>query len=770
MGRLKKLTGVLMAGLMAVSAGATEKVGLVLSGGGAKGIAHVGVIKALEDNDIPIDYVTGTSMGAIVGSLYSCGWSPEEMLKFFTSPEFGYWSTGKIDPSQTYYVYKPSPTPQWVGFNINLRNTSSLPEQLMPQSVVSPIPMNLEFLELYAPYTKQCKGDFNNLFVPFRCVFSDIYAKHKVVCKDGSLGECVRGSMSFPMVFKPIKVKGILAYDGGIYDNFPVDVMQTDFNPDFIIGVSVSGPDPKPQSDNLYQELEDMIIQNNDYSVPSKNGIKIQVPVLNFGVLDFDQAQTIYDIGYKTGLQMVDSVKSRVRARRSLEEVNARREKFAAATPGVEFNSIEVEGAEGSKRAYLKYLFDQNKKLPIDMKQVSSAYFQAVGENKLKDILPEARFDFNRDETALVLKTIPKNPWSLGVGGWITSTTNSFLFLDAGYHTLSHNSLDVDLSGWLGQTYYAGRLAAKFALRTPIPSFLHADVVLSHQKYYDTKLLFYQNNTPAFIRESQQYGRVGYSMAVGKRGKFFSEIGYGAIHDSFYGDNKGNFAEKKRDNADFKTAVLTAGVDFNTLNDLMYPNSGERFQATIEAENEHISFLPGEPETNTGSVGADKVRWGGRVKVDWERYFPVSNTVSLGVKGTGLATIRKAGIDYTTMLVHAPEFSPTPSLCNYFDPKFRSDNYVSVGFIPVWNPVGALQLRGDFYLYAPLRELNSTSAGLGEYGKWFPRAEGVAQVAAVYNFPFASISLYGNYMTSANYRWNFGINLGLYFHAPKLRR
>jgi len=68
-----------------------ESVGLVLSGGGAKGIAHVGVIKALEDNDIPIDYVTGTSMGAIVGSLYSCGWSPERMMSLFTSSDFGYW-------------------------------------------------------------------------------------------------------------------------------------------------------------------------------------------------------------------------------------------------------------------------------------------------------------------------------------------------------------------------------------------------------------------------------------------------------------------------------------------------------------------------------------------------------------------------------------------------------------------------------------------------------------------------------------------------------
>ncbi|WP_300968685.1 patatin-like phospholipase family protein, partial [uncultured Duncaniella sp.] len=104
-----------------VRSGGRERVGLVLSGGGAKGIAHVGVIKALEDNDIPIDYVAGTSMGAIVGSLYSCGWSPEKMIKFFTAPDFIYWSTGVINPDHKYYLTQPSPTPRWLTANINLR-------------------------------------------------------------------------------------------------------------------------------------------------------------------------------------------------------------------------------------------------------------------------------------------------------------------------------------------------------------------------------------------------------------------------------------------------------------------------------------------------------------------------------------------------------------------------------------------------------------------------------------------------------------------------
>ena len=249
-----------------------EKVGLVLSGGGAKGIAHVGVIKALEENGIPVDYVAGTSMGAIVGSLYSCAWSPEEMMAMFTSKDFADWSSGVIPPGREYYFNKSDPTPKWLSLNFNPKDTTDMLAQILPSHLISPIPMNIEFLRIFSPYTEQSGGDFNKLMVPFRCVCSDVYHKHKIVCKDGSLGDAVRASMSFPLVFKPIEMDGVLVYDGGIYDNFPVDVMVEDFNPDFIIGVSVSSPDSKPIQGDVYSQLEDMIIQNNSYTVPAERG------------------------------------------------------------------------------------------------------------------------------------------------------------------------------------------------------------------------------------------------------------------------------------------------------------------------------------------------------------------------------------------------------------------------------------------------------------------------------------------------------------------
>ena len=187
----------------------------------------------------------------------------------------------------------------------------------------------------------------------------------------------------------------MLVYDGGIYDNFPVDVMREDFNPGFIIGVSVSGADSKPIRGDMYSQVENMIIQNNDYSLPADEGVKIQVPVLNFGVLQFDKARTIYEIGYRTGLAMVDSIKTRLRARIPLDSVNERRKAFAAATPRLVFDSVVASGVASNQARYLEFLFEGKDKHPFGIMQAQHAYYRAVTDGSLSNLLPQAEFGRN---------------------------------------------------------------------------------------------------------------------------------------------------------------------------------------------------------------------------------------------------------------------------------------------------------------------------------------------------------------------------------------
>lgn len=745
------------------------KVGLVLSGGGAKGIAHIGVIKALEENDIPFDCVAGTSAGAIVGSLYACGWSPEEIFGLFTSKNFKYWSSGTVSQSNVYYESKREPLPTWADVGLNMGHTKrgeDVFSQIIPSNLISPIPMNLEFLQLYVPYTAQCGEDFNRLFVPLRTVCSDVYHKHKIVCSEGSLGDAVRASMSFPLVFKPIEMDGILVYDGGIYDNFPVDVMHEDFNPEFIVGVSVSGPDKKPEPGNLYSQLEDMIIQKNDYDLPEEWGVKIQVPVLQFGVLDWGEAKEIYDIGYQTGLAMVDSIKARIPYRRTEKEVNERRDVFKEKTPEILFDKVVVEGATPAQAQYIKRQFTEGKNEPIDMAQVKAGYYKAVTDGKLIDLLPQAQFEVGEKDPNLLLKATVKQPWNIGAGGWISSSVQSQLFLTFGYHTLSLNSLDVDLSGWVGQSYYAGMLSGRIVLPTANPSSFRLLGVVSRQKYYENELMFYQNGTPSFVNEAQQFIRLEYSVAAGKPAKGYARASWGHVRDEYFPYN--NRYDLNRDRTDYLSTVFEVGYEANTLSNQLYPMTGRYLNANVMLEYDRSRFRsmnPDEPLKSTGYSGY----FTASAKAEWKHYFPLHDNFIVGGMAEGLVTLSKLYQNYIATLVHAPAFAPTPSTKNYFNPAFRADNYIACGVMPIWNPAQKFQVRGDFYFYSPIKNLVRTDSGCA-YKGWFKKAEFIGEVAAVYNFKFASLSLYCNYLTSPAKNWNFGINLGLLFQAPKIGR
>ena len=281
---MRKITVIIALFLAAIQIVSAQKVGLVLSGGGAKGAAHIGVIKALEENNIPIDYITGTSIGAIIGSLYAMGYSPEEMLELMLSKEFSYWQTGTVEEQYTYYFKEPYPTPEFAHFSIDMSDSLQIKASFLPQSLINPIQMNQAFMALFSQATAKAGWNFDNLFVPFRCVASDIYTKKPIIFKNGDLGDAVRASMTFPFFFQPIWKDSIPLFDGGIYDNFPVGPMKDAFHPDFIFGSTVSGGNKKP-SENPYNQIETMIMQKTDYEEPEEKAEFIDLITKNSDLL-----------------------------------------------------------------------------------------------------------------------------------------------------------------------------------------------------------------------------------------------------------------------------------------------------------------------------------------------------------------------------------------------------------------------------------------------------------------------------------------------------
>lgn len=740
-----------------------QSVGLVLSGGGAKGVAHIGVIKALEENGIPIDYVTGTSMGAVIGSLYACGYTPDEMLDLVLSKGFSYWSSGQIDEALTYYYDKPQPSPRMLQLQWNFRDSTSVSTRILPGALINPLPMNFAFMELFAPYTAECGGDFDRLFVPFRCVTSDVYNKHKIVCRSGDVGDAVRASMTFPMVFKPIKMDGVLVYDGGIYDNFPVNVMHHDFDPDIMIGVSVSGPNGKPQEGDMFGQLSDMIIQNNDYTLPEDWGIKIQVPVLSFGVLDWGKSREIYEIGYRTGLEMVDSVKKRVKGRVDPANLALRRNVWKSGTPIMNFDSITVQGVKGNQAVYVKDAFEQNGR-PFDIAQAKDAFYRLISTGKISDMRPQASYDPKTGMFSMDLDVSLKKKWSTGFGGWLTTSTNSFLYLTGGYHRLGRHSIDAEIGGWFGQSYYAGMLTARMGLTRNTA--LQLNVTAGRRKFYDSYVLFSDFNTPAFITRDESYANLQYLVALGRKYRFSVGAGVDYRKDKYYPVEGPVFDATLRDRCRYYTEAVKLIFAGNTLNNSMYPSMGEALGIDFWGMHERVEY-----ENNNPAIGTDKFnRLRGMIQLTWQRYWPLHKKFSIGVFGEGLATLGIIDGDYYAEKVHAPGFGPTPSTRYSYNEAYRAYNYVAVGVIPVWRVIPNLQLRGDFYTFMPVRDMVPGAKGQAVYDGWFRHPRFLCEAAAIYNFPFASLSLYVNYLSRAAKNWHFGLAFGLVFDTPKFLR
>src|ERR1051325_564845 len=171
----------------------SQKVGVVLSGGGASGLAHIGVLKALEENNIPVDYITGTSMGAFVGAMYAIGYSPKQIEAFVLSEDFNNQVYGNIDKRYVYYFKKKDPNASWISLKLSLDTTF---ETNLPTNLVNPATIDFALMEGMAPAIAVAKYNFDSLLIPFRCVAADIETKTTVVFQNGDLSEAVRASIS----------------------------------------------------------------------------------------------------------------------------------------------------------------------------------------------------------------------------------------------------------------------------------------------------------------------------------------------------------------------------------------------------------------------------------------------------------------------------------------------------------------------------------------------------------------------------------------------
>ncbi|MBF6037175.1 patatin-like phospholipase family protein [Pseudomonas sp. P155] len=371
---MRRLLFCLLLGLLPLFVHASDaprpKVGLVLSGGAARGLAHIGVLKALEEQGIKIDAIAGTSMGAVVGGLYASGYKIDELEKLALNID---WQAALSDApprEDVPFRRKQDDRDFLVKQKLSFRDDGSLG---LPLGVIQGQNLAL-LLESLLAHTSDTR-DFDKLPIPFRAVATDIANGEKVVFRKGHLPQVIRASMSIPAVFAPVELDGRLLVDGGMTDNIPLDVAR-EMGVDVAIVVDIGTPLRNRKQlttvvDVLNQSITLMTRSNSEEQLAAlkSSDVLIQPALAAYGVTDFGKAQDMIDAGYRA-TRILDA---RLAGLKPEESQDA--ELAAARSPGQRtpiITAIRVENDSKVDDDVIRYYIRQHIGEPLDLGRLHS--------------------------------------------------------------------------------------------------------------------------------------------------------------------------------------------------------------------------------------------------------------------------------------------------------------------------------------------------------------------------------------------------------------
>jgi NTE family protein len=723
-----------------VQPGRSQRVGVVLSGGGASGIAHVGVLKALEEAQIPIDYIAGTSMGALVGGMYAMGYTPLEIEQVMLSEEFINWVNGRIDESYHFYYRQKDANSSW--FNLKLRLDSTVRASL-PTNLLSPISMDYAFMEKTAAISARAGYNFDSLFVPFRTVAADIHNKAEVVFRSGDLGQALRASSTYPFFFKPIMVDGKLLFDGGLYNNFPADVLYREFLPDVIIGSTVATEMKPPEEDDIFGQIKNMLMERTSYNrvCEAENMIIIKPEIPRFTILDFSDSPEMIASGYRATRAQKDSLYKMIFRKTDSTMLNARRKEFKVAAKPLIFDQISVEGLSKSQTKYVKRILGE-RKLPLSNEEIKPNYFRLATDNKLKKIYPSAQQNQSSENFALKLNAKANREWVAQFGGLFSSRPINTGFVSLHYNTFGRFGLDLDGNVFFGKFYSSTQAKTQVDFPIRFPFLIEADFTLNSYNYFNSASTFFEDIKPSYIVQYERYGNINLSLPSGNHTRLKLGGTGTRMFDDYYQTDKFTKADTA-DRTEFNHGSVWLEWERNTLNRKFYASGGSLLKLSIR-------YIGGQEANTPGSTSLEKGLFLKsheffRAKFTYESYYNKRGVFRPGIFAQIQLSNQPFFNNYTASLLAASAFSPIPESQTRFLPQFRAFNYAAGGARALISLRDRLELRLEAYVFQPYQEILNTN-NTAEFGSPFAKRYFLGSAALVLQTPLAPLALSFNYL------------------------
>ena len=291
--------------------GARPRLVLALSGGGARGFAHVGVLRAFHEAGLPVDAVAATSMGAIVGGMYAAGRSPDEIAGIVRSMQWVSLFSGRPDRRSVPVVRRVDSWAPTAGLSFDGRSVQ-LPAGLLDDHRVDRV-----LIEKLAPASFAAGGDFDRLPVRFRAVAGDLATGERVVLGHGDLALAVRASMAIPLLFAPVEWEGRKLVDGMVVDNVPVDVAR-ELDGAVVVAVDASSPDLRPEDYRsmigVAAQVHDVLLRRRNLDHAAEPDVLVRPDLGRHLASDYSGVHALVEAGYQAGLAAVPAIRTRLEA------------------------------------------------------------------------------------------------------------------------------------------------------------------------------------------------------------------------------------------------------------------------------------------------------------------------------------------------------------------------------------------------------------------------------------------------------------------------
>ena len=581
---------------------ARPRVGLVLSGGGARGAAHIGVLQFLEEEQIPVDCVAGTSMGALIASAWLSGMSPKTMAHelsqvdwsdmFHDAPDFT-----EVSPHRRSFEYD-----YMAGAEIGIGQNGLK----FPQGVAYGQKIKLFFNHLL----KVTHGErtIESLPLPLSIMATDIGTGERVEIKTGNITQAMRASMSVPGLLAPFAINGKKFVDGGLTDNLPIEIVRRRCTPDVVIAVNTGTPIANSaQVESVFdvagQVINILTEQNVQESLKSlKKGDIYLIPELgNFSAMDFAKIPEIVPLGFEIAKQNRPAF---LKLKSDLKTWASWQAKLKNDSEELKITKVEVAALQHVNPAAVRRFFsdkeDLNEKtIARDVQRIyADGFFERVDYTVLKQ----------QDRNILRLLPTEKSwgPDYLRFAAHLNSNSaeGSFFNMRAAYHKTWLNALGGEflVETSLGEEWHLKGLWYQ-PLRKSQDYFLRFSTKIMREKLP----IFWENKKTGEFSHSEQ----NVAFALGRNFATFGEVSLGAAHRSgFYSQKMGESIHLPRAHYHLSSAFLT--LDFEQFDRLYFPRQGWSFKAKL-AQN-HPQYTRAEGVLKTALPITKKDIWNLKIK------------------------------------------------------------------------------------------------------------------------------------------------------------